>query len=154
MYILNLNIKHTASFQITQPIDILFPLFSAEGEKLWVPGWDYENIMGSNELHEDYVFLTKSHDHASTNAIWVVKKYDPENYYIQFYKVESEDKIGVIEVNCTQLNEATTKVQVTYEYIGLSDKGNQFIKEFTSSEYKSFISEWEKLLMSYFESKC
>jgi len=55
------QIKHTADFLINQPIEILFPLFSAEGEKLWVPGWDYENIMGTDELHEDYIFLTKNH---------------------------------------------------------------------------------------------
>lgn len=59
------TVKHTASFEIAQPVDELFPLFSAEGEKLWVPGWDYENIMGSTDIQEDYVFLTKNHDHAS-----------------------------------------------------------------------------------------
>jgi len=121
------NVKHTASFQISQPIDVLFPLFCAEGEKLWVPGWDYKNIMGSNELHEDYVFLTKTHDHASADAIWIAKKYDPENYHVQFFKVEPGDKIGIVGVNCTLLNEASTKVQVTYEYIGLSDKGTQVV---------------------------
>ncbi len=40
------TIKHTAAFEIDKPTDKLFPLFSAEGEKLWVPGRDYENIMG------------------------------------------------------------------------------------------------------------
>ncbi len=49
--------KFSKAFQIKQPIDILFPLFSAEGEKLWVPGWDYENVMGTTELHEDYIFF-------------------------------------------------------------------------------------------------
>jgi len=147
------NIKHTASFHISQPIDVLFPLFSAEGEKLWVPGWDYKNIMGSSELHEDYVFLTKTHDHASTDAIWVVKKYNPENYHVQFYKVEPEDKIGIIEVKCIQLSDSDTEVHVSYEYIGLSDKGNQFIKEFNSSEYKEFIAEWQSLLETYFTTK-
>jgi hypothetical protein len=44
------SVKHTEKFQIDQPIELLFPLFSAEGEKLWVPGWDYENIMGSNDM--------------------------------------------------------------------------------------------------------
>ena len=145
------KIKHTASFEISQPIHVLFPLFSAEGEKLWVPGWDYENIMGSTELHEDYVFITKTHDHASTDAIWIVKKHDPEKYYVQFYKVEPEDKIGIIEVKCIQLNKSTTEVQVTYEYIGLSDKGNQFIEKFTLSEYETFISEWKTLLGIYFK---
>lgn len=148
------QIKHTESFEINQPVQVLFPLFSAEGEKLWVPEWNYENIMGGTELHEDYVFITKTHDHASTDAIWIVKRYEPENYCVQFYKVEPEDKIGIIEVVCTQLTDADTEVQVTYEYIGLSDKGNQFIKKFTSSEYKQFIAEWKSLLISYFNQKC
>ena len=39
------TIRHQMSFQINQPAEELFPLFSAEGEKLWVPGWDYENII-------------------------------------------------------------------------------------------------------------
>ena len=144
------QIKHTASFKIDQPIEILFPLFSAEGEKLWVPGWDYENIMGSKELHEDYIFLTKNHDHASTDAIWLVKRYEPESYLVQFYKVEPEDKVGVVTVQCTERNKDKTQVEVSYEYIGLSKKGDKFIKGFTSSEYETFIGEWKSLLVSYF----
>jgi len=145
-------IKHTTGFQINQPIDILFPLFSAEGEKLWVPGWDYENIMGYSDLHEDYIFLTKNHDHASTDAIWLVKKYKPESHFVQFYKVEPEDKVGIITVQCTKMNESLTQVDVSYEYIGLSKKGDQFIENFTSAEYEAFIAEWNSLFVSYFES--
>ena len=148
------TVKHTADFQISQPIDILFPLFSAEGEKLWVPGWDYENIMGTSDLHEDYIFLTKNHDHASTDAIWLVKKYKPESYFVQFYKVEPEDKVGIITVQCIKINKSLTQIEVTYEYIGLSKKGDEFIERFTSAEYKEFIAEWKSLLVSYFKSKC
>ncbi len=145
------KVKHTASFEINQSINKLFPLFSPEGEKLWVPGWDYENIMGTNHLHEDYVFLTKTHDHASTDAIWLVKKYEPESYLVEFYKVEPKDKIGVISVQCTELENAGTKVQVTYEYIGLSKKGNEFVAKFSASDYEDFIAEWESLLAKYFD---
>ncbi|MFQ5486383.1 MAG: hypothetical protein ACE5DO_13770, partial [Desulfobacterales bacterium] len=113
--------------------------------------WDYENIMGGTDLHENYVFLTKSHDHASTKAIWVVKEYNPDEYHVQFYKVEPEEKIGVIEVKCIRLNRSRTKVQISYEYIALSEKGNQFIERFTASEYEGFIAEWETLLEKYFE---
>ncbi len=148
------TIKHTEKFNVNQPIEILFPLFSAEGEKLWVPGWDYENIMGSTDLHEDYVFITKNHDHASTDAIWLVKKYQPRHYLVQFYKVEPEDKVGIITVQCTKINDSQTQVEVRYEYIGLSRKGDEFIERFTSFQYKEFISEWSKLLDRYFESTC
>lgn len=145
------TIKHTADFTIDQPINVLFPLFSAEGEKRWVPGWDYENIMGSNDLHEDYIFLTKNHDHASTDAIWLVKRYEPESYLVQFYKVEPEDKVGIVTVRCKKIDEDLTQVEVSYEYIGLSQKGNAFIEGFTSTKYKEFISEWNNLLINYFQ---
>lgn len=148
------TIKHTVDFEIDQPIALLFPLFSAEGEKLWVPGWDYVNIMESKDLHEDYVFLTKNHDHASTDAIWLVKRYQPEIHLVQFYKVEPEDKVGIVTVQCKKIAEGLTQVEVSYEYIGLSQQGNEFIEGFTSTEYKAFIVEWKNLLLSYFESKC
>lgn len=147
------SVKHSEKFRIDQPIETLFPLFSAEGEKLWVPGWDYENIMGSNDLHEDYIFLTKNHDHASTDAIWLVKRYDPESFLVQFYKIEPEDKVGVITVQCVQIDKCLTEVEVTYEYTGLSEKGNEFIDTFTSVQYKEFIGEWNSLLINYFQSK-
>lgn len=147
------TVKHTADFQISQPIEVLFPLFSAEGEKLWVPGWDYENIMGSSDLHEDYIFLTKNHDHVSTDAIWLVKRYKPEIHFVQFYKVEPEDKVGIITVRCKKTNESLTQVEVGYEYIALSKKGDKFIESFSTAAYEAFIGEWNNLLISYFESR-
>lgn len=82
------SVKHIASFEIRQPANELFPLFSAEGEKLWAPGWSYENIMGGADLHEDYVFVTRNHDHAASDAIWMVNRYEPEHYLVQFYKID------------------------------------------------------------------
>ncbi len=147
------TVKHTASFEIRQPAKELFPLFSAEGEKMWAPGWNYENIMGGTDLHEDYVFITRSHDHAASDAVWMVKRYEPEDYLVQYYKVEPGEKVGVIEVRCFELNESRTRVQVTYEYIGLSVAGNRFVSSFSPSRYNAFIAEWKTLLAKYFDRK-
>lgn len=147
-----LNITHTKSFTLNEPIEMVFPLFSAEGETKWVPNWDYENIMESNELHENYVFLTTNHDHSTTKAIWIVKRYDPEQHVIQFYKVEPEQKVGIISVSCSALSNSITEISVTYEYIGISDEGRKFIHTFTSEEYEKFIDEWKQLLTAYFNT--
>ena len=145
------SVKHSVDFQLDQPAGILFPLFSAEGEKLWVPGWDYENVMGTTDLHEDYIFLTENHDHAASNAIWLVKRHKPSEYLVEFYKVEPEVKVAVITVKCSELSDTRSNVSVTYEYISLSEKGNEFISGFTSQVYKVFIGEWQQLLEAYFE---
>jgi hypothetical protein len=146
------SICHTKAFTMSVPIAKLFPLFTPEGEKAWVPGWDYENVMGTPELCEDYVFLTKKHDHGSSNAIWIVKKYDPKSHFVQYYKIEPETKIGVVSVKCIEMGPAKTEVQVTYKYLSLSKNGEVFISGFSEKVYEDFIGEWQKLLANYFKS--
>jgi len=147
------SISHTNAFEMFFAIADLFPLFSPEGEKKWVPDWAYENVMGTVELSEDYVFLTKTHDHRTTDAIWIVKKYDPRLYFVQFYKIEPEDKIGLVTVKCTELEAKKTKIQVTYKYIALSPTGERFVSQFSKSVYDKFIDDWQALILNYLESK-
>jgi hypothetical protein len=147
------SIIHTGVFELAFPVADVFPLFSPEGETKWVPDWHYENVMGTIELSEDYVFLTKKHDHRTTNAIWIVKKYDPQLYFVQFYKIEPNAKIGVVTVKCTELETKKTKIQVTYKYIALSAIGEKFISEFSRMAYDEFIGEWQTRLLSYLEKK-
>ncbi len=144
--------SYTAGFNISQPIEKVFPLFSPEGEKLWVPGWDYKNIMGTTELSEDYVFLTANHDHAFTDAVWLVKKYKPEKHIIEFYRVEPDNKVGVVKIFCSELNNSITHIEVTYKYMPLSEKGNEFIEGFTKENYAAYIDEWKSLLNKYFKN--
>jgi hypothetical protein len=148
------SVEHQATFRMDQPAEILFPLFSAEGEKLWVPGWDYENISGSEEMFEDFIFLTRHQDHSSPNAdtIWLVKSYQPEHYFVQYYKVEPGQKVGLITVQCVALDSARADVEVTYAYTALSESGEKFFRNFTADHYQGFIAEWKTLLEDYFET--
>ena len=147
------SIEHTRAFEMALPVSELFPLFSPEGEKYWVPGWEYQNVMGTTDLSEDYVFLTKSHDHGTTDAIWLVKKYEREAHLVEFYRIEPGDKVGLVKVKCTELAAGRTEVEVTYRYIALSETGERFISGFTAEAYKEFIGEWQELLRDYFASK-
>ena len=147
------SIEHTKTFYMDSPVAELFPLFSPEGETLWVPGWRYESPMESTELCEDYVFLTKTHDHASAEAIWVVKRYDPAAYLVEYYKVEPNQKVGTIRVRCAPLGNARTSVEVTYKYTAFSADGKAFISEFSAAAYDRFIGEWQTRLTNYFASR-
>jgi hypothetical protein len=143
------RIRHTATFAIAQPAAVLFPLFSAEGETLWVPGWAYENVMGSTDMHEDYVFLTGAHDHAGSDAIWIVKRHQPEHHRVELYRVEPGDKVGLVIVQITDQGDGESEVEVTYEYIGISEQGNEFIDSFTFEAFSGFVAEWKSLLEAY-----
>ena len=66
--------------------------------------------------------------------------------------MEPEDKIGVITVQCSENGERETHVEVSYEYIAISDKGREFLDSFTIESYDKFISEWKDLLVLHFKS--
>jgi hypothetical protein len=146
-------VSHTEEFLVERGISDVFPLFSPEGEKLWAPGWDYTNLLGSMELEPDYVFLTDTHDHKSAQAIWIVSGYDPARHYVSYYKIEPGEKVGRIVIRCYEQGRTSTVVRVTYKYIGLSDSGNRFVSSFTADAYKEFIGEWRSLLRDYFKKR-
>ena len=147
------TVEHKTSFEMNFPVDVLFPLFSPEGEKAWVPGWDYQTPMETAELSEDYVFLTKSHDHGTTDAIWLVKKYEKAAHLIELYKIEPGEKVGLVKVKCSKTSAQRTVIEVTYRYLALSESGERFITNFTNHVYKQFIGEWQTLLQAYFAAK-
>lgn len=144
------SVEHHLAFEVPQPVAAVFPLLSPEGEKRWVPGWDYRSVTGTQQLREDDVFLTWSHDHAAGEAIWLVKRFDPAAHVVELYKVEPGEKVGVVRVRCTALAQRNTKVEVTYRYVALSAAGEAFIAGFTAPAYAAFIAEWQGLLSAYF----
>ena len=150
-----ISITHTETFRIDQPAEIVFPLFSAEGENRWAPGWDYQPLSGTDCTQEDFIFLTKSHDHASSgeDTIWIVKRYDPQAYIVQYYRVEPGEKVGLVTVRCLEVEGGATDVEVTYHYTALSDRGRKFLASFTAEGYKEFIAGWKTHLNHYFQSK-
>lgn len=145
--------EYTAVFVIDEPMKDVFPLFTPEGERHWAPGWDFDEIMQGAEISEDYVFTTRHHDHAGSDAVWIVKKYDREQAAIQYYRIEPEIKVGIVSVTCSTLDNITTNVRVTYKYIGLSEQGDKFIRHYSQEEYDHFIAGWKVHIDQYFHHR-
>lgn len=145
------SVTHTRTFTVAAPADVLFPLFSPEGEKLWVPGWDYTDVMGTSGLAEDDVFLTAAHDHRSADAVWIVKTYDTTSRRVTFYKIEPGEKVGVVSVTCRASAVDRTEVTVGYRYTALSARGEEFLAGFTAEAYEEFIDGWQTALQRHLD---
>src|SRR5262249_29173387 len=60
-------------FHLDAPPARVFPLFTAEGERSWAPGWEPEMLSGDRERGS--VFRTRSHGREVT---WIVTGYEPD----------------------------------------------------------------------------
>jgi hypothetical protein len=131
----------------------VFSMFTPEEEKKWVPGWDYTPIYPQDgSIEKNSMFLTTAHDHAKMPAIWIVSNYKPLSYCIDYLRIETDIKIGKIEIACNDARNGKTCVSVTYTYTSLSDEGNLFLESFTDDYYVQYLSDWEKAINHYLKT--
>ena len=137
----------TGEFKIAGPVDVVFPLFSPLGEKSWVPEWDPELLHPPGARWErGLIFRTKEE---RGDAIWIVTDLDHASHKVEYRRVESNRYVARVEVRCTALSAVETGVQTTYEFIGLSDEGNEEIAAMTEDAYKAKMTRWRDWIEAY-----
>ena len=144
------RVGHTQTIKLNDTPDRIFPLFTPEGEKKWASGWDFQLIYASsNQAEENLIFTTAAHDHGQSEAIWIISRYEPADYFIEYQRIEPGLKIGRIRITCRAADHADTLATIEYVYTALSEQGNEFIDRFSDEEYITFIDHWEKAINHY-----
>jgi hypothetical protein len=127
------------SFHLDAPRSQVFPLFTAEGERAWAPGWNPEKLSGAEERGS--AFRTKHENGQET--IWVVTDYKPKEGRVSYARAALGSNIGLVDVICTDSPAGGTDVSVRYTLSALSESGRAFVNHFLTSEhYSQMIEEW------------
>jgi hypothetical protein len=126
------------SFRLDAPLARVFPLFTAEGERSWAPGW--EPVILSGAVERGSAFATRSHTGIETT--WIVADYRPTDGRVSYARLAQGSNIGLVDVTCTAA-EGGTVVTVRYTLTGVSEQGRAFVQEFLEPErYSRMIEEW------------
>lgn len=149
------RISKTASFIINANINHVFPLYGAFEERKWEPGWEPVLIYPGEEVIEEgttFKVEPREHGHGGEGAsLWIVSKYEPENYLIQ-YLVSTENRFWTITVSSNSIESNTkTETTVTYSYTGLTKIGNKLNKKNLEKMYKNNLQDWANLINGYLE---
>jgi hypothetical protein len=129
------------SFHLVARRAEVLPLFTARGERAWVPGWNPEILSGS----EDAGSAFRTHNTHGQETLWVVTDYRPQEGRVSYARATLGSNIGLVEVTCTEPPAGGTDVSVRYTLTPLSEAGREFIQSFLSEErYSSMIDEWRR----------
>lgn len=148
------KVAQTASFTVNATIEEAFPLFGAFEERKWAPHWKPILIYPDQEvIEEGTTFKVDAHGHGHSGEsqfLWVVTKYQPENYLIQ-YLVSTENRFWTITVKCESTSDVEqTKTSVTYSFIGLNEKGNELNKKALAHMFENNLQDWAEAINGYF----
>jgi hypothetical protein len=123
-----------------------FPLFSPEGERSWVPGWEPEILYPlAAKLTEGQIFRTRE-EHGE--GLWVVARLNHAEFYVRYNRFEPGRYAATIEVGIIRVGKGS-EVTVTYSFVGLSERGNKDIEAMSQAAYDEKLTRWSQWLMAH-----
>ena len=130
-----MRVQLTGSFALPAPLTEVMPLFTAEGERAWAPGW--EPVYPDSSAHElGQVWTTSGH----TETTWITVQADPS--CVRYARVAHGDSAGIVTVSYAP-DAAGTLVTVSYDLTALSAASEQRLAQFASS-YDEMMEDWRQ----------
>lgn len=139
---MNTRIAHSGSFELYEPPEKALYLFTAPGEKTWVPGWD-PMVLNGDGFERGTVFTTGTGDEAT---IWVITDFDTEKYLARYARITPSSRAGTVEVSLSANNAGGSTVRVSYDLTALNESGNEKLADFHEHSYSEMLREWKSLL--------
>jgi hypothetical protein len=137
-----LRSRQKGSFPLPLPPDQAFDLFTAEGERRWVDGWD-PDILSECGAHEPgAVFLT---DHGGERTIWTVIEADRSAGRLLYSRVSPGLRAGTVSVKLAD-EDGGTRVHVAYDITALGPEGETAVAAMDAAGFADMLGEWRQLI--------
>jgi hypothetical protein len=137
--------ERTFEFTAKAPMGIVAPLFGADRERAWAPGWNPKFLWPAETNDRQGMVFTVAHGHKA--AIWINTAYDPATGPIQYAYVIPDVMVTLITLKLTP-QDKWTHVAVQYERTALNTAAKNIVLEMAERDSKSG-PEWEKQINDY-----
>ncbi len=145
------QVSRTGSFELPCPADRAFPLFSPEGERNWVRGWDPRPVFPERiEFARDTVFRTAD---AGEEAIWTIVAADWQTHEAEYVRVAPDSHTAHIVVKIKSLAAERCKVVVRYTVTAFGGHAESLLAAFSEEVYVEKMRDWQQLTSSYLKQR-
>lgn len=140
--------QRSGSFLIPLKREDAFPLFTAEGERAWVPGWS-PLVLGSSPQEPGLVFLT---DHGGESTIWTVIDSDRDQWRHRYSRVTPGVRAGIVEVAISPEGEMS-RINVSYDMTALPNSGDEALMPYKEDSFRAMLDEWQSLIGHWIQTR-
>ena len=145
------TVELSGTVTVMLPVDRAFPLFSPEGEKLWVPGWAPEALYPRGAVWEQgQIFRTQEE---RGPGVWVISALDRAAHAVEYFRIEATRYVARVRVRCEADGPSRTNAHVSYLFVGLTDAGNADIAEMTREAYAEKMQRWERMIEEHLHGR-
>lgn len=130
-----------------EPAEAL-PLFTPEGERAWVPGWDPEPVHApaGSLSREGAVFRTT---HGGEETVWLVQRVDASEGAADYVRITPGNRLGTVHVRCAADGNGGSIVEIGYRLTALSPAGADALDAITPEVFEADIRGWQEAIEEF-----
>jgi hypothetical protein len=132
-------------FTAQAPMEQVAPLFGADKERVWSPGWDPQFIYPVPASDSRGMVFSVAHHHL--RSIWVNTELDLKEGRVQYVYVIPDALVTVITLKLTPKGNQTA-VEVDYDRTALTPEADAHVHEMATQDRVSG-PEWEQQINEY-----
>ena len=140
------QVVREGSFELDTSADRALQLFTPEGERAWVQGWDPKPIyppQATVAFQANSVFHL---DHGGERSLWTIVAADLQNRVAEYIYVVEGERLSRVQVRIEPVGERRCRVRVQYVHTATSETGLQFVGSVTEEAYAQKMRDWQRLV--------
>ena len=126
------------------------PLFGADEERKWAPGWNPKFIYP--QPAHDQAGMVFQVAHGPMTATWVNTAFDLAAGSIQYAYVLADAMVATIDIRLTRTAGDKTDVSVVYERTALLPEANDHVRHFAKGDEEAG-KQWEEQINGYLRTR-
>jgi hypothetical protein len=140
-----MHIVRTATIHLPLTPEEALPLFTPEGERAWVPGWDPQPLHAPDGSlsRAGAVFRTAA---TGEETLWWVERVDPVAGAADYVRITPGNRLGTVHVRCRAAGDASCSIDVTYRLTSLSESGEAALAKLTDEAFAADLAGWQSAL--------
>jgi hypothetical protein len=145
------QVSRRGSFELPCDANTAFPLFSPEGERKWIEGWDPTPVFPHSIVFaRDTVFRTGSE---GEEAVWTIVEADGQSHRAEYVRVAPQSHCARIVVGIEALEAQRCKVVVSYAITVFAENSSGLLAAFSEEAFAAKMNDWQKQIGAYLSGR-
>ncbi len=141
-----MHVERRAELHFAAPPVAVFPYFTPDGERAYVPGWDPRALHlppGPEGLQTEGAVFATAADGEET--FWIVLACDPAAGRARYGRFTPGSRLGTVEVECDPDGTGSV-VRISYQLTALAEAGRGALEAMSASAFAATVGRWEQAI--------
>ena len=140
-----MRVQSSGHFDVALSAGDAIVLFTPEGERSWVPGWNPVYPAGRPSEDSGTVFVTESH---AVETTWVVLEVDRSGATAAYARITPGHHAGVVRVGCVDAATGHCTVSVAYDLTLLGEDPME-LEAHVDDNFELMMHEWSNAVAAH-----